>query len=122
MESSATKSHNIESLATNNSTCGELSYKQVTLATNKSPSKGFSYKKITLWRVQLQTNHPGENSATKKSDTQKSQVEKKSEIQGGSQEVTVVVRRLMAKFLLKTIQVNLVLYPSETWRRQHKFT
>jgi len=30
--------------------------------------------------------------------------------------------RLMAKFLITTIQVNLVPIPSETWRRQHKFT
>jgi len=30
--------------------------------------------------------------------------------------------RLMAKFLITTIQVNLVPNPSETWRRQHKFT
>ena len=30
--------------------------------------------------------------------------------------------RLMAKTLIMTIQVNLVLNPSETWRKQHKFT
>jgi len=30
--------------------------------------------------------------------------------------------RLMVKFLIATIQVNLPLNPSETWRRQHKFT
>jgi len=30
--------------------------------------------------------------------------------------------RLMAKILITTIQVNLVPYPSEMWRRQHKFT
>jgi len=30
--------------------------------------------------------------------------------------------RLMAKLLITAIQVNLVLNPSETWRRQHKFT
>jgi len=30
--------------------------------------------------------------------------------------------RLMAKILITTIQVNLVPNPSETWRRQHKFT
>jgi len=28
----------------------------------------------------------------------------------------------MAKILITTIQVNLVPNPSETWRRQHKFT
>jgi len=30
--------------------------------------------------------------------------------------------RLMAKILITTIQVNLVPNPSETWRRQYKFT
>jgi len=30
--------------------------------------------------------------------------------------------RLMAKNLITTIQVNLVPNPSETWRKQHKFT
>jgi len=30
--------------------------------------------------------------------------------------------RLMAQFLIMTIQVNLVPNPSENWRRQHKFT
>ena len=29
--------------------------------------------------------------------------------------------RIMAKFLLTTIQVNLVSIPSESWRKQHKF-
>ena len=29
--------------------------------------------------------------------------------------------RIMAIFLITTIQVNLVLIPSEAWRRQHKF-
>jgi len=30
--------------------------------------------------------------------------------------------RLLGKFLIMKIQVNSVLNPSETWRRQHKFT
>jgi len=30
--------------------------------------------------------------------------------------------RLIAKILIMTIHVNLVLNPSETWRKQHKFT
>jgi len=30
--------------------------------------------------------------------------------------------KLMAKFLITTIQVNLVPNPSEMWRRRHKFT
>jgi len=30
--------------------------------------------------------------------------------------------RLIAKVLIMTIQLNLVLNPSETWRRQHNFT
>ena len=30
--------------------------------------------------------------------------------------------RIIAKFLITTIQVNLVPIPSEVWRRQHKFT
>jgi len=42
------------------------------------------------------------------------------EIQGGSQEMAVMV--LKPKILIMTIQVNLVANPSETWRRQHKFT
>jgi len=29
---------------------------------------------------------------------------------------------LMAKILITTIQVNLVPNPSETWRKEHKFT
>ena len=43
--------------------------------------------------------------------------EKRSETQGGGQEMVVMV-----KILIMTIQVNLLPNPSETWRRQRKFT
>ena len=36
--------------------------------------------------------------------------------------MAVMDGRLMAKILIMTIHVNLVLNPGETWRRQCKFT
>ena len=52
---------------------------------------------------------------------EKRQHEKSCEIKGGSPEVAVM-GRIMVKFLITTIQVNLVPILSEAWRRQHKFT
>ena len=40
--------------------------------------------------------------------------EKRCEIQGGSQEMAVMVRRLMVKILIMTIQVNFVPRPNCT--------
>jgi len=51
---------------------------------------------------------------------QKGHCEKRCEIQGGGQKIGCD-GRLMAKFLITTIQMNLVPNPSEMWRRQHKF-
>ena len=48
---------------------------------------------------------------------QKSQSDTRCEIKSDGQEMAVIV-----KFLIMTIQVNLVLNPSETWSRQCKFT
>jgi len=51
---------------------------------------------------------------------QQGHCEKRYEIQGGSQEIAVVVG-LWQFFLITKIQVNLVPNPSEMWRKQHKF-
>jgi len=69
-------------------------------------------------QLQLQKevkSNPKQPSCKKSVQPQKDHCEKRSEIQHGSQD-----GRLMAKFLIMTIQVNLVPNPSEMWRRQHK--
>ena len=48
------------------------------------------------------------NQGVKKCGPQKGHGEKRCQIQGGGQEMAVMVRRLMAEILITTIQVNLL--------------